>query len=178
MEHTQSRMPVETGSNRPIWHPAAREMSAGAEQAPQLEMADGKRGVLEQPGQLGLDDLRRSNTGAVVDDKAFLVAERRQRLGPDPAAKSLIPTSKHTFHVQADSGKGIGHKVCFHDRNKPLRMNLLDATHVANVFRPGVHPSANPENRLPRHRPYSTQIPEPPRSAITADGTSSMHRFL
>jgi hypothetical protein len=61
-------------------------------------MADGKRRLLEQASQLGLDDLGRPKGGAVIDDENFLVTKRWHRIGPNPAAKSFVPATEHTIH--------------------------------------------------------------------------------
>jgi hypothetical protein len=58
---------------------------ASAEHRSHLEVADGQGRFLEQPAQLGLDDLGRPEGGAIVDDEDLLMASQRHRLGAEPA---------------------------------------------------------------------------------------------
>jgi hypothetical protein len=48
--------------------------SARAEQRSHLEVADGQGGLLEQSGQLALDDLGGPEGGPVVNDEDFFMA--------------------------------------------------------------------------------------------------------
>jgi hypothetical protein len=70
--------------------PGALGLSTRAEQGSHLEVADGQGGLLEQSGQLTLDDLGGPEGGAVVDDEDFFMAGQRHRLGAETATDAII----------------------------------------------------------------------------------------
>ena len=106
------RLEVRTGEIRPTWTELDRCSAPGLgvstpEYRPHLEVADGQGRLLEQTGQLRLDDLGGTQHGAVVDDEDFLVAGRRHRLGAEPAPPCRFAPS--TRSTGSDHGTGITH---------------------------------------------------------------------
>jgi hypothetical protein len=53
-------------------------------------MADGQGGLLEQSGQLTLDDLGGPEGGPVIDDEDFFIAGQRHRLGAETTSDAIM----------------------------------------------------------------------------------------
>lgn len=84
----RDRFEVRKEGDRPSWtviDDSDDGPLASAEHRSHLEVADGQGSLLEQPGQLGLNDLGRPEGGAIVDNEDLLMAGQRHRLGAEPA---------------------------------------------------------------------------------------------
>lgn len=108
-------------------------LSASAEHGSHLEMADGKGRLLEQTGQLRLNDLCGPQRGAVVDDEDFFMAQRRHRLGSEPAANMLVNSTRYTVRGRYDHGTRMGHGNTRGVILRHLMCTLLEGTLFQNT---------------------------------------------